>query len=114
MGCDKSFGDQDRFEFTDLPDGYPEWAGPPPEGPFTYLLDEEYKKSRKSANKRNRQVRNRGNMFSNAEVHEIHPVLFGGDPTAENNKMILDKDMHKELSRYWSSVQHKIKGGWRG
>jgi hypothetical protein len=38
------------------------------------------------------------------EIFEIHPVLLGGSPTDLENKMILARDRHIELVRYWNGV----------
>lgn len=38
------------------------------------------------------------------EIFEIKPVLLGGSPTDLENKVILTRDQHMELVRYWNEV----------
>jgi hypothetical protein len=43
------------------------------------------------------------------EVHEIHPIVFGGNPTDEKNKALVPSEAHAKLSVFWNSVyQEKI------
>ena len=38
------------------------------------------------------------------EIFEIKPVLLGGSPTDLENKVILTRDQHMEVVRYWNEV----------
>ena len=38
------------------------------------------------------------------EIFEIKPVILGGDPNDEKNKVVLSRDQHKEAVRYWNRV----------
>jgi hypothetical protein len=43
------------------------------------------------------------------EVHEIQPIVFGGDPVDEKNKKLLPPEAHAKLCVFWNGVylQHK-------
>ena len=38
------------------------------------------------------------------EVHERHPICFGGDPVDENNKVLVPPAKHAEIARFWNKV----------
>ncbi len=45
------------------------------------------------------------------EVHEIHPIVFGGSPTDDKNKALVPSEKHAELSVFWNRVyQEKVYG----
>lgn len=41
------------------------------------------------------------------EVHEIHPIVFGGNPTDDKNKVLITSDEHAKLSVFWNEVYLK-------
>jgi hypothetical protein len=43
------------------------------------------------------------------EVHEKHPVVFGGDPVDPNNKILVPTDAHAEISYFWNGVFQRTK-----
>ena len=43
------------------------------------------------------------------EVHEKHPVVFGGDPVDPNNKTLVPTDAHAEISYFWNGVFQRTK-----
>jgi cell wall assembly regulator SMI1 len=43
-------------------------------------------------------------MSRGKEIFEIKPVLLGGSPTDLENKVILTRDQHMELVRFWNKV----------
>ena len=43
------------------------------------------------------------------EIFEIKPVLLGGSPTDLENKMILARDQHMELVRFWNRVVSDVR-----
>ena len=46
------------------------------------------------------------------EVHEIQPILFGGDPTDNKNKVLVTSEEHAKFSVFWNGVyQRKIHDG---
>ena len=38
------------------------------------------------------------------EVHEIHPIVFGGSPTDDKNKALVPSEEHAKLSVFWNKV----------
>jgi hypothetical protein len=43
------------------------------------------------------------------EVHEIHPVVFGGDPVSDKNKALVPSKEHAELCVFWNRKYQGIK-----
>jgi len=43
------------------------------------------------------------------EVHEIHLIVFGGDPVDPTNKVLLQPVKHSELCRYWNRMYRNSK-----
>ncbi|UKB85368.1 hypothetical protein LF887_07010 [Chryseobacterium sp. MEBOG06] len=63
-----------------------DWKGYPtslskPTGPFKILEGAEYEAARKATNNANRALHRTNPEFKGLQIHEIHPVKFGGDPT---------------------------------
>jgi hypothetical protein len=83
--------------------GYPEgsfsiinWQGyptvgnvPKPTGPFRLLQDAEYAAARASADTANRALHIANPQWGGMQLHEIHPVKFGGSPVDPANKIVL-------------------------
>ena len=42
------------------------------------------------------------------DVHEIHPVKFGGSPTSWGNKIPLPRAVHAEFSTWWDQLRRSI------
>ncbi|MCI0556594.1 MAG: SMI1/KNR4 family protein [Anaerolineae bacterium] len=38
------------------------------------------------------------------EVHEIHPIIFGGNPIDDKNKVLVPSEEHAKLSVFWNEV----------
>jgi RHS repeat-associated protein len=91
--------------------GYPKFEGVHrPEGPFRLLTDEEYSWARKAANRANRELRRNNPSFRGlGEIHEIHPVKFGGSPTDPANKVLLPKELHSRYTTWWRMLQRGIR-----
>ena len=84
-----------------------DWANypseiPQPTGPFRLLQGEEYEVARRSANLINQTMR-RSNpeLYRGLEIHEIHPVKFGGSPTDPANKVAIPRDYHRQIVTPW-------------
>jgi len=90
-------------------DDYPEGLERP-SGPFKLLDGEEYNDARKAANRANSKIRrDSGLVGQDVDVHEIHPVKFGGSPTDPVNKEILDRAFHRqEVTPWWNRLQRNI------
>jgi len=91
--------------------GYP--AGvPKPQGPVRLIEGSEYDAARKSANQANNQIRKSDNLRGQpVDIHEIQPIKFGGSPTDPNNKVILDRSLHRQqVTPWWNQLQKDIGG----
>ncbi len=44
------------------------------------------------------------------EVHEIKPVVFGGDPTDHGNKALIPRPQHPPLVVFWNDTYQKVTG----
>lgn len=45
------------------------------------------------------------------EIHEIHPVKFGGSPTDLSNKIVVPTDVHRQqLTPWWNRLQRDLGG----
>jgi hypothetical protein len=45
------------------------------------------------------------------EVHEVHPVVFGGSPTDPKNKVLLTPEQHAEYCVWWNRLYYKLTHG---
>lgn len=92
-----------------------DWSGHPlsevlrPEGPFR-LRDKADKKPRRAAKTANDAISRRyGLAGKNVDIHEIHPVKFGGDPTDMNNKVVLPREIHRKyVTPWWNRLQRDL------
>ena len=58
------------------------------------------------ADRVNRKTRNADRArYEGMEIHEIHPVKFGGHPTDPANKMVLPVEQHRLLNGWWRRRQ---------
>jgi len=90
-------------------DGYPNIQGvPKPAGPFRLLEGQEYKDARVSANNANDAIKQKYPQTRGYDIHEIHPIKFGGSPTDINNKILLFKPEHYKFSSFWLKMQRQI------
>jgi hypothetical protein len=48
------------------------------------------------------------------EVHDKHPICFGGSPTDPSNKVLVPAAKHAELCRFWNKVYRDAVAGQRG
>jgi YD repeat-containing protein len=88
--------------------GYPEGV-PQPAGPFRLIQDSEYNAARSAANNANRALRRTDpGAFAGRQVHEIHPVKFGGSPTNLGNKIPLSPQLHYQVTTWWNAVMRSV------
>ncbi|MFB9065809.1 RHS repeat-associated core domain-containing protein [Flavobacterium branchiarum] len=89
--------------------GYPV-GGVKPTGPFRLLEGSEYTTARNLANSKNATLR-RANPegLKGLQIHEIHPVKFGGSPTDLVNKVYLTPQQHSVYTNYWNSLMRSTK-----
>ncbi|WP_243739926.1 DUF6443 domain-containing protein [Flavobacterium chryseum] len=89
--------------------GYPQ-GGAQPEGPFKLLEGAEYTTARNSANVKNAAIRRADpEALKGLQIHEIHPVKFGGNPTDMLNKTYLTQQQHSAYTNYWNGLMRNIK-----
>ncbi|KFC19312.1 hypothetical protein [Chryseobacterium sp. FH1] len=75
-------------------------ALPKPTGPFKLLEGAEYDAARKA---------NPG-AYKGMEIHEIHPVKYGGSPTDPANKIAIPRDYHrKTVTPWWNNNMKSTK-----
>ncbi|WP_428897783.1 hemagglutinin repeat-containing protein [Parelusimicrobium proximum] len=89
-------------------DGYPEGAIKPT-GPFRILEGAEYQAARDSANQMNRIIHNTHPWTKGLDLHEIHPVKFGGSPTDVANKIAITRQEHNAYNAFWRNIQRMNK-----
>ncbi|MDI1432847.1 FG-GAP-like repeat-containing protein [Polyangium sorediatum] len=88
--------------------GYPTGAAKPT-GPFRLLEGAEYQAAREAANKANVALRAADPArYAGKQIHEIHPVKFGGSPTAPANKVALTPSEHAKYTTFWNRLMRDI------
>jgi hypothetical protein len=92
--------------------GYPGGL-PRPDGPFRLLDGDELSQARAAANRVNNDIRrNNGLSGLPVDIHEIQPVKFGGSPTDQANKTLLERNFHRQkVTPWWNQLQREIEGG---
>jgi hypothetical protein len=50
-------------------------------------------------------------MYKDKDVHEIHTVKFGGDPTDKANKIVLLRANHRVVSDWWERQKRNLQRG---
>ncbi|CDX57020.1 conserved hypothetical protein [Mesorhizobium plurifarium] len=114
-GADFQKGTEDLSKLgSDYPSGsfsISDWAGysalvPKPKGPFRLPEGMEYDAARGAADKANRTFRRKQGLVGEpVDVHEIHPVKFGGSPTDPANKIVLPRDVHQQqVTPWWNQL----------
>ncbi len=93
-----------------------DWASyptaiPQPTGPFKLLEGAEYDAARKAANKANQAIRKANpEAYKGLEIHEIHPVKYGGSATDPTNKIAIPRDYHRRVvTPWWNNNMKSIK-----
>lgn len=81
-----------------------------PEGPFRLLDDAEYASAHRSADVINNSLRDQyGLRGSGLDIHEVHPVKFGGSPTDLGNKVLLEQEYHRQVvTPWWNQLQREL------
>jgi filamentous hemagglutinin len=114
-GADFQKGTEDLSKLgSDHPSGsfsISDWEGysalvPKPKGPFRLPEGVEYDAARGAADKANRIFRRKQGLVGKpVDVHEIHPVKFGGSPTDPANKIVLPRDVHQQqVTPWWNQL----------
>lgn len=87
--------------------GYPQDA-PKPKGFYRVLNGDEYDAARKVANTVNRNLHKTTPGLSGLQIHEIHPVKFGGSPSDILNKLFLTPEKHAEFTTFWNNLMRGL------
>lgn len=61
----------------------------------------EYTVARAAADKTNRKMHERDPSLKGMHLHEIKPIILGGNPTDEANKVPLTSHDHSKYTRWW-------------
>lgn len=88
--------------------GYPA-GGIKPTGTFRSLEGAEYTTARNLANKTNAALHKANPQLKGVQIHEIHPVKFGGSPTDMSNKIFLTPSQHSQYTNFWNSLMRSTK-----
>ncbi|OYP01399.1 hypothetical protein CG709_11080 [Lachnotalea glycerini] len=99
--------DTDSFYIDDWT-GYPD--APKPEGSFKILEGSEYDTARKLANNTNAKLHRQYSHLDGVQIHEMHPVKFGGSPTDIDNKIALTQKEHAQYTKFWNKILREQKG----
>ncbi len=75
------------------------------------LEGDEYDKARDFANKTNADIHRNRPDLKGTQIHEMHPVKFGGSPTDIDNKIALPPKEHAKYTTFWNRILRKIKKG---
>ena len=87
--------------------GYPSNV-PKPQGPFRLLKGQEYNDARKAANTVNKAMHRADPNLKGLDIHEVHPVKFGGSPTDPKNKVSLSRAEHSPLTTFWNGLKYYL------
>ena len=91
-----------------------DWSGYPdatkPNGPFRILEGTEYIDARNLANKTNANIHRNRPDLKGTQIHEMHPVKFGGSPTDIDNKIALSPKEHAKYTAFWNKIFREQKG----
>jgi hypothetical protein len=80
-----------------------------PSGPFRLLESAEYEAAREAANKANAALRAADPVkYAGKQIHEIHPVKFGGSPTDLANKVALTPAEHAQYTTFWNRLMRDL------
>ena len=104
----KSDKSRDNSFYINNWEGYPD--APRPKGPFRVLESDEYTNARKLANKTNRNLHKQNPELDGLQIHEMHPVKFGGSPTNIDNKIALTSKEYAKYTIFWNRKLKELKG----
>src|SRR5690606_37016888 len=83
------------------------WCWPP--GAKFRLRGAEYDAARNAANKANAALRRSDPAkYAGKQIHEIHPVKFGGSPTDPANKVALPPQEHARYTAFWNRLMRDL------
>ncbi len=53
--------------------------------------------------------RSGGTDYAGKEIFEVKPIILGGSPTDPANKVVLSREEHIKVVRYWNSVIRRLR-----
>jgi hypothetical protein len=92
-------------------ENYPKGKAAKPKGPFRILEGDEYAAARAEADAANRSIHAKNPMLKGKQIHEVHPVKFGGSPTDPKNKIALSPTEHQQYTTFWRRLLRLLRGG---
>lgn len=99
--------DKGAFSILDW-SGYPS-SLPRPQGPFRLLPDYEYERARTLGDDGSDAFRKAHSLEAKGkQVHHIHPIKFGGDPTDPSNLILLTRKEHALYTTWWQRIQLQL------
>jgi RHS repeat-associated protein len=81
---------------------------PKPNDPLRMVENPEYAEALRLKNNANRNIHNANPDLKGQQIHEVHPVKFGGSPTDPANKIPLAPEVHKQYTAWWNSKMWEI------
>lgn len=66
--------------------------------------------ARKLANTTNANIHKKRPDIAGQQIHEMHPVKFGGSPTDIDNKIVLSAKEHAKYTVFWNRKLKEMKG----
>lgn len=96
-----------RFNSVDW-EGYPDGAQRPT-GYYRMLDGDEYNAARNVANSVNGKLHKMNPELSGMQIHEIHPVKFGGSPSDICNKLFLTPEEHAKFTVFWNNLMRGMR-----
>ena len=88
-------------------DNYPNNL-PKPDGPFRLIEGVEYDTARGVANQTNQAMHTANPTLKGMQIHEIHPVKFGGSAADISNKIPLTPSEHAKATTWWRMLQKDL------
>ncbi len=95
----KGYKQFNRLDWSEYPEGAKK-----PKGYYRLLEGDEYDAARKVANDVNRNIHKMNPEYAGLQIHEIHPVKFGGSPSNWNNKVVLTPSEHAKYTVFWNRI----------
>ena len=78
---------------------------PSPERPLSVFGSAEYDAALATKVRVNRALQHARLEMAGEEVHEIHPVKTGDDPVGPANRIVLQLNVAKQATAFWSRFQ---------
>jgi hypothetical protein len=69
------------------------------------LEGKDYEAARTTANQANSAIHANNPSLQGLQIHEIHPVKYGGSPTDLTNKIALPPSIHAMYTTWWNRIQ---------